>query len=91
MSAGDSKTVEPRSRPNRPRFWLAMGVFVLTVALAGFAKTFFAPLVTGAFHGPIVVYIHGFFAFSWVTLFAVQPWLVHAGNIRLHRRLYQPP
>lgn len=31
--------------------------------------------------------VHGLFCLAWVSLLAVQAWLVHEGNLRLHRKL----
>lgn len=70
---------------NRPRFFIAMGFVALTVALVGFAKTFFVPVVTGVFQAPIVIYFHGACAFAWIITFAAQPLLIRARKFREHR------
>lgn len=73
------------SGKNRPQFFVAMGFVTLTVALAGFAKTFFVPVFTGVFQAPIVIYFHGACAFAWIIIFAAQPLLIRARKFREHR------
>ena len=72
---------------NRPtRFYIGMALVVLTVALAGFSKTFFAPLAAGTFQAPAIVHVHGAAAFAWVLLFVLQPALIRARRYNLHTR-----
>lgn len=73
--------------PARPRVFLAIGALAAAVALIGFGKTFFYPLVTGAFSAHPVVFVHAACLFGWVAFFIIQSALVHRRNARLHRRL----
>ena len=68
------------------RFYIGMALVALAVALAGFSKTFFAPLAAGTFQAPIVIHVHGAAAFAWVLLFLLQPALIRAGRYDLHIR-----
>jgi uncharacterized membrane protein len=79
--------MERLSRSPRTRFFLAAAYFTLAVALAGFAKTFFAPLVRGTFAAPAVVYLHAAVLFGWMLLFVMQAVLVRQRRPALHRRL----
>jgi hypothetical protein len=69
---------------NQPRFFVAMGFVALAVAVVGFAKTFFVPLVTGLFQAPPVIYFHGACAYSWIIIFVAQPLLIRARKFREH-------
>ncbi len=71
----------------RSRFFLAAACFTLVIAITGFAKTFFAPLVRGAFEAPAVVYVHAAALFGWMLLFVTQAALVQWRRPALHRRL----
>ena len=71
----------------RSKVYLAFGVVAAFVALIGFAKTFFHPLLTGTFQAPLVVYLHGVCLFGWVAFFCVQSLLIQRREIALHRRL----
>lgn len=66
-------------------FYVGMALLGLAVALAGFSKTFFAPIVAGTFDAPLVVHLHGGAAFAWVLLFVLQPTLIRAGRYDIHR------
>ena len=74
------------SRSWRSRFFLAAACFTLVIAITGFAKTFFAPLVRGVFEAPAVVYVHAAALFGWMLLFVMQAALVQWRRPALHRR-----
>lgn len=78
---------EVSSGPARTRFYIVVALVVLAAAVVGFAKTFFWPLSQGRFHAPPVVFIHGALAFSWVSLFLIQPTLIRHGRYGTHTRL----
>lgn len=71
----------------RTRFYIVVALVVLGAAVVGFAKTFFWPLSHGRFHAPPVIFIHGALAFSWVSLFLIQPSLIRRGSYGIHTRL----
>jgi len=50
-------------------------------------KTFFIPVHEGSFSAPFIIYVHGAFAFAWITLFAAQTFLIHFKNYRIHKTL----
>ena len=69
------------------------GFFVFIAGLAffaiftGFGKTFIIPLLSGSKSWPISIYIHAFFAFSWIFLFLVQSLLIKGRKYKLHASL----
>lgn len=69
-----------------PTFFVGMALLALAVALAGFSKTFFAPVVAGTFDAPLIVHLHGAAAFAWVLMFVLQPTLIRAGCYDIHVR-----
>lgn len=77
----------PRAARTRSPVFLWVGWLAAGVAVVGFAKTFFYPLITGTFSAHPVVYIHGAFLFGWVAFFISQATLVHRRRVALHRRL----
>ncbi len=74
-------------RVRRSRLFLWGGVFGIAVAVVGFGKTFFYPLLTGAFSAPLMIYVHGAFLFGWVIFFPAQSLWVHRRNLRLHKQM----
>jgi hypothetical protein len=74
------------------RFFSAMAVAIVLVALAGFARTYFLrPLLPAPAPPPReltpLIHLHGLLFTGWVLLLLVQARLVAAKQIGLHRRL----
>ena len=65
-------------------YFFCVAILGMLAVLVGFAKTFIAPVSTGCFIAPGVVYIHGAFAFSWISLFVIQTSLISARKYRTH-------
>ena len=81
-------SMHERAKPApRSRLFLWAGAFGVAVAIIGFAKTFFYPLITGTFTAHPLVYVHGVFLFAWVAFFVAQAWLVHRRKLRSHRKM----
>lgn len=64
--------------------YTAIGVIGLAAVLIGFSKTFIVPVANATFHAPIIIYVHGFFALSWILLVLIQAYLIKAENWTLH-------
>lgn len=77
----------PEARSDRlSPFFPAAPAFALTVALVGFSKTFFLPLVAGAFAAPAVKWAHAGLMFGWLLVFLLQTFFIRQGNFEWHRR-----
>jgi hypothetical protein len=87
LVGADSRMSKINAVKKKPLFFLIMGFVGLFAALTGFAKTFFIPVSAGTFNAPLMVYIHGAFAFSWVCLFLVQSVLVLNRKLNIHKIL----
>ncbi|MBS1743749.1 MAG: hypothetical protein JST81_12010 [Bacteroidetes bacterium] len=72
------------TRVYKVSYFFCLAVIGLLAVLIGFAKTFIGPVTRGSFSAPIVVYIHGAFAFSWIMLFIVQSSLINLKKYRTH-------
>lgn len=72
---------------HKTKFFLAIGFIGLFAVLTGFSTTFLMPLGKGTFRAPLIIYIHGAFAFSWICLFITQSLLIQNSNVRQHRLL----
>jgi hypothetical protein len=71
-------------KQSSPSFFIIIGLIGLFGALTGFMSTFFIPLSKGSFQAPFVIYLHGFFAFSWVILFVAQATLIRYRKYQTH-------
>ena len=89
MSAANA---DPNARSAEHRFFSAMALGILMLALAGFARTYFlrpllaAPTPALPTLTPLI-HLHGALFTAWVVLFLVQVRLVAARRLDLHRRL----
>lgn len=76
-----------RRKPVRSSLYVWAGALAAIIAVVGFAKTFFHPLITGTFSAHPAIYIHGAFLFGWVALFIGQAALVRGWRLSTHRKL----
>lgn len=72
---------------SRSRLFIGLGCVAVLVALIGFAKTFFVPLLAGTFRAHPMIYVHGIFLFGWVAFFLFQALLAYRGKMARHRSL----
>jgi len=70
-----------------PSFFIFIAIIGLLAVLIGFGKTFIVPTVEGTFNEPVIVHIHGAFAFSWILLFLIQTLLIHYHKYNIHQYL----
>ncbi|SKB25387.1 hypothetical protein [Sphingopyxis flava] len=71
----------------RSRLFLGLAWVGAAAALVGFAKTFFLPLLTGAFRAHPAIYAHAALLFGWVAFFLAQALHIHRQRVERHRRL----
>lgn len=83
MEATLANGVGLRSDSRRFHLWMAV-VFVL-IAFSGFIPTYWARVVSGTFHAPPIVHIHGMLLFSWTMFYLVQTSWIAAGRTATHR------
>ena len=57
---------------------------LLLLALPAFWPSYFFPK---QYETDWHVHVHGVALFAWAVLLIAQPWLIHAGRLRIHRRL----
>ncbi len=76
-----------RARPLRSQFFARTALLMLTLVLASFSFTYFAPIMTRSKTFSLVLHIHGLAYFTWVALYAWQTWLVARGKVARHREL----
>lgn len=74
--------------PRRSGFYLVITSAMACTMVAGFAGTYFHPMVQGSY--PAVsplVHVHGWSFFAWYVLLPLQAWLIRSRNVALHRTL----
>lgn len=64
-----------------------MAIVALLAVLIGFAKTFIIPVATNNFTAPLLIHLHGAFAFAWILFFLTQTGLIHFYKYKIHRTL----
>lgn len=68
-------------------YYFLMGVVGILAVVIGFFTTYISPSLKGSFDAPVIVHIHGAFAFGWVLLFLIQTIAVKYRNFQLHKTL----
>lgn len=69
------------------RFAVGVALLVPVIAIAGFWRTYFGPLLAGAVEKPSIIHFHAAVYSGWVVLFVSQVFFASTGQIELHRRL----
>lgn len=76
-----------RAEAGLPRFYVGIAAACLTLAVVGFAPTYWIPLFTGTLAEPFIVHLHAGLFFGWLTLFLIQATLVSTGRLERHQRV----
>ncbi|WP_150124977.1 hypothetical protein [Tsuneonella mangrovi] len=74
-------------RAPRNQFFARAALVMLGCVLISFPMTYYAPVIAGSRHWPLIVHIHGLFFFSWMFLYAWQTRLAATGRVSAHREL----
>ena len=75
------------NRPSRRRVFLPAVLIGTVLAVVGFWRTYFGPLIAGTVHEPTIIHIHAAVMVTWLVLFMAQVWFAASGRVRLHIRL----
>jgi hypothetical protein len=67
-------------------FYLLFALTAVVATLVGFSTTYFIPVATRQFAGPVAAHLHGLFLFGWIGLLLLQAWLARQKRIRTHQR-----
>jgi hypothetical protein len=83
MTTADIADSGGRARADDRSFFRTLATVMAVVQVSGFV----VQLATGrsSFAAPLIVHLHAFAFMGWVAIFAAQPWLAHAGAMKLHR------
>src|SRR5678815_4763696 len=79
--------VVAEKRKKAPSFFVFIAIVGVLAVLIGFGKTFIIPTAEGTFKAPLIVHIHGAFAFTWILLFLMQTLLIHCRRYNIHQAL----
>ena len=69
------------------QFYVRMAYACAAVAFAGFAPTYWMPLVSGTLNVPPIVHLHAVLFFGWLGLLIVQTKLAASRKLTRHREL----
>jgi len=90
----DSEMAEPQTIARHRRkegaarsFYVWMSVFCLTLAVIGFAPTYWLQLPAATFNGSPMLHLHGILFTGWNIYFIVQTMLTARGRVARHRAL----
>lgn len=71
----------------RGSIYTGLGLFMSVIALAGFWRTYYGPLLGGTLVQPLVIHVHAVVFTGWLALFVTQSVLVARNERRWHVRL----
>jgi hypothetical protein len=74
-------------RSSRRPLFLPAVLIGTAVAVVGFWRTYFGPLLTGTVDEALIVHVHAATMVIWLALVIGQVWLAASGRVRLHVRL----
>ena len=74
-------------RASEDRLYFHMAIVAAVVAFAGFAPTYWLPLMAGTQVAPPIIHVHAVAFFGWVLFFVVQTWLAANRRIAKHRSM----
>ena len=80
-----SSAADRTSRPRR--IFLPAALVGTALAIIGFWRTYFGPLLAGTAREPTIIHIHAVVMVAWLALFMAQAWFAASGRVRLHIRL----
>jgi hypothetical protein len=86
----DRKQLAVESRSNLPTNrspYIVAALACATIAVTGFARSYFLKTLFGSPPLPVLLHVHGVIMSLWCLLFLVQAYLVATHRIRVHRRL----
>jgi hypothetical protein len=88
LSSGSvSRRADTQQPAPASRFFLGMSLFLLSVVLLGFSRTFYLRPLFQVPAIPWYVYVHGSVMTAWIVLLVIQTSLIARHRADLHRRL----
>lgn len=66
---------------------VAISLLIAAIAVAGFWRSYFAPLLAGTLRTDAVLHLHAAVFVGWLALLIAQAGLAASGRVDLHRRL----
>jgi hypothetical protein len=77
------------SKPSRskPRFFVAIAIFMTVIVAVGFWPSYYGPLLRGVAARPLVIHLHGIVFIGWMALLLAQVALVATGRTAAHRKV----
>lgn len=87
MSTALDTDVAARPEARTDRFYVRMAVLCTTVAVLGFAPTYWIPLARGTLHVAPLTHVHALLFYGWILLFLWQTLLIADGKVVRHREM----
>lgn len=64
-----------------------MAMVAIAAVTIGFSTTYFIPVASDTFAGPLVAHVHGLLFMAWIAMVLLQPMLIRQRRSGLHRKL----
>ncbi len=76
----------PRTAPRR-RLYVGLAGLAIVIALVGFWRTYFGPLLAGSVDKPSIIHFHAAVYVGWLAIFLTQTTLAATGRVAAHMKL----
>jgi hypothetical protein len=76
----------PRTTAPR-RLYVSLAVLAIAIAIVGFWRSYFGPLLAGVVDTPSVIHFHAAVYVGWLALFLTQAVLAATGRVAAHMKL----
>jgi hypothetical protein len=80
-------TALSRARPTRFSVYLPLAAIAAVIAVAGFWRSYFGPLLEGRVKSDLPLHLHAIVMMGWIGLVGLQAWLAASGRTALHVRV----
>ena len=76
----------PRAVPPR-RLYVGLALLAIAIAIVGFWRTYFGPLLAGVVDKPTIIHFHATVYVGWLAIFLTQVVLAATGRVAAHMKL----
>jgi hypothetical protein len=76
----------PRTTAPR-RLYVSLAVLAIAIAIVGFWRSYFGPLLAGVVDTPAIIHFHAAVYVGWLALFLTQAVLAATGRVAAHMKL----
>ncbi len=82
-------TVATAAIPRRRTFFIGLSLIIALIAVVGFWRTYYGPLLSGTLSQPLLIHVHALVFTGWLLLFLAQAVFAATRRLAWHVRIGQ--